>query len=60
MVWVGGLRISLGSLVFVFSFSALIRKIGSGPSTAYTLQVDSIESLTQLQVAMEQLKKQMQ
>jgi predicted HTH transcriptional regulator len=38
----------------------LIRKIGSGPSTAYTLQVDSIEFLTQLQVAMEQLKKQMQ
>lgn len=38
----------------------LIRKIGSGPSTAYTLQVDSIEFLTQLQVAMEQLKKRMQ
>ena len=40
--------------------SHLIRKIGSGPSTAYTLQVDSVEFLTQLQVAMEQLKKQMQ
>ena len=40
--------------------SQLIRKIGSGPSTAYTLQTDSIEFLTQLQVAMEQLKKQMQ
>lgn len=40
--------------------SHLIRKIGSGPSTAYTLQIDSIEFLTQLQVAMEQLKKQIQ
>jgi predicted HTH transcriptional regulator len=38
----------------------LIRKIGSGPSTAYTLAVGSIELFTKLQVRMEDLKKQMQ
>lgn len=37
----------------------LIRKIGSGPSTAYTLAVASIEYFTRLQVAMEDLKKRM-
>jgi predicted HTH transcriptional regulator len=38
----------------------LIKKIGNGPSTAYTLEVDSVEFLTKLQVVMEHLKKQMQ
>lgn len=38
----------------------LIKKIGNGPSTAYTLEVDSVEFLTKLQVVMEYLKKQMQ
>ena len=40
--------------------SRLIRKIGSGPSTAYTLAVGSIELFTKLQVKMEDLKKQIQ
>ena len=38
----------------------LIKKIGNGPSTAYILEVDSVEFLTKLQVVMEHLKKQMQ
>ena len=40
--------------------SHLIRKIGSGPSTAYTLGVYSVEFLAKCQVVMEDLKKQMQ
>ena len=38
----------------------LIKKIGSGPSTAYVLEMDSVEFLAKLQVAMEYLKKHMQ
>ena len=38
----------------------LIKKIGSGPSTAYVLEIDSVEFLAKLQVAMEYLKKHMQ
>ena len=37
----------------------LVKKIGSGPSTAYTLEVDGVEFLTKLQVAMDQIKKHM-
>lgn len=40
--------------------SRLIRKIGSGPSTAYTLAVGSIELFTRLQVRIEDLKKHIQ
>ena len=36
----------------------LIRKIGNGPSTKYTVGIESVELLTQLQMAMEILKKQ--
>lgn len=39
--------------------SHLVSKTGSGPSTAYTLAVESVEFLAKLQVAMERLKKQM-
>jgi len=37
----------------------LIRKIGNGPSTRYMLEVESVEFFTQMQMAMETLKKQM-
>ena len=37
----------------------LIRKIGNGLSTKYTTGIESVEFLTQLQVAMDALKKQM-
>lgn len=37
----------------------LIRKIRNGPSTKYTTGIESVEFLTQLQVAMDALKKQM-
>ena len=37
----------------------LVDKIGNGPSTKYTIAIESIEFLTQLQLAMEALKKQM-
>lgn len=36
----------------------LIRKIGNGPSTKYIVEIESVELLTQLQMAMEKLKKQ--
>ena len=37
----------------------LIRKIGNGPSTKYITGIESVEFLTQLQMAMDILKKQM-
>lgn len=37
---------------------SLIRKIGNGPSTKYIVEIESIELLTQLQMAMEKFKKQ--
>lgn len=37
----------------------LIRKIGNGPSTKYTIGIESVEFLTQIQMAMDILKKQM-
>lgn len=37
----------------------LIGKIGNGPSTKYTIGMESVEFLTQIQVAMETLKRQM-
>ncbi|NBH15527.1 AAA family ATPase [Lachnospiraceae bacterium] len=36
----------------------LIRKVGNGPSTKYIVEIESIELLTQLQMAMETLKRQ--
>ena len=36
----------------------LVRKIGNGPSTKYIVEFESVELLTQLQMAMEILKKQ--
>ena len=38
---------------------SLIRKIGNGPSTKYVIGIESVEFLTQLQMAMDTLKKQM-
>ena len=35
----------------------LIKRIGNGPATKYTTKVESVEFLTQLQIAMEELKK---
>lgn len=35
----------------------LIRKIGNGPSTKYVMEIESVEFLTQLQMAMDSLKK---
>lgn len=35
----------------------LIKRIGNGPATKYTIKIESIEFLTQLQIAMEDLKK---
>ena len=37
----------------------LIKKIGNGPSTRYTIEIESVEFLTQMQVVMDVLKKQM-
>lgn len=34
------------------------RKVGNGPSTKYIVELESVELLTQLQMAMEILKKQ--
>ena len=34
-----------------------IKRIGNGPATKYTTKVESVEFLTQLQIAMEELKK---
>lgn len=36
----------------------LVRKVGNGPSTKYIVEIESVELLTQLQMAMELLKKQ--
>lgn len=36
----------------------LVRKVGNGPSTKYIVEIESVELLTQLQMAMEILKKQ--
>ncbi len=36
----------------------LIRKVGNGPSTKYRVEIESVELLTQLQMAMEILKRQ--
>ena len=35
----------------------LVRKVGNGPATKYTTNIGSIEFLTGLQIAMEELKK---
>ncbi len=43
----------------VLEKKGLIRKIGNGPSTKYSVEFGSVELLTQLQVAMDILKKQM-
>jgi len=37
----------------------LLRKTGNGPSTKYSLAVESVEFLTQLQMTMDALKKHM-
>ncbi len=37
----------------------LIRKIGNGPSTKYAIGIESVEFLTQMQMVMDSLKKQM-
>ena len=37
----------------------LLRMIGNGPSTKYTIGIESVEFLTQMQIAMDILKKQM-
>lgn len=37
----------------------LVRKIGNGPSTRYETSMESVEFLTQLQIAMDILKKRM-
>lgn len=37
----------------------LIRKIGNGPSTKYTIEMESVEFWTQIQMAMDLLKKHM-
>ncbi|RGT74969.1 RNA-binding domain-containing protein [Mediterraneibacter massiliensis] len=43
----------------VLEKSRLIRKIGKGPSTKYIVELESIEFLTQMQMAMELLKRGM-
>ena len=45
--------------VFALEKHELIVKTGNGPSTKYAAALESVEFLTQLQLAMENLKKQM-
>ena len=45
--------------VQVLEDKKLVRKIGKGPSTKYIIEPESMEFLTQLQVIMDMLKKQM-
>ena len=36
----------------------LVKKTGNGPSTKYMVEIESVEFLTQMQMAMDALKKQ--
>ncbi|EJZ68925.1 hypothetical protein HMPREF1135_02510 [Lachnoanaerobaculum sp. OBRC5-5] len=45
--------------VQVLEEKKLIMKIGNGPSTKYRIGIESVEFLTQLQMAMDNIKKQM-
>ena len=34
-----------------------VRRVGNGPATKYILEIESVEILTQLQIAMDALKR---
>ena len=41
----------------VLESKRLIRRVGNGPATKYILEIESVEILTQLQIAMDALKR---